>query len=170
MKIDRVIVGKLQTNCYILSINNKCLVIDPGDEYEKIKKVINEKEIVGTIVTHHHFDHIGALNYFNNIYDYNSLKEGINKVDEFTFEVIVTKGHTSDSICIYFKEDNIMFTGDFIFKNGIGRTDLGGNYLDMINSINKISKYNKDIKIYPGHGEYSYLGVEIENIKKSLMW
>ena len=44
MKIDRVIVGLLQTNCYILSIDNKCLIIDPGEEYNKIKKVIDEKK------------------------------------------------------------------------------------------------------------------------------
>ena len=59
-----------------------------------------------------------------------------------------------------------MFTGDFIFKDGIGRTDLGGNNFDMINSINKISKYNKDIKIYPGHGDPSILGTELEKIKR----
>ena len=39
MKIERVVVGPLQENCYIVSINDKCLVIDPGDEFEKIKKV-----------------------------------------------------------------------------------------------------------------------------------
>ena len=166
MKIDRVIVGQLETNCYVISKDNSCLVIDPGDEYEKIKNYIKEKNVVGTIITHHHFDHVGAINHFNKIYDYSNLKEGINKIDEFIFEVIYTKGHTDDSICIYFKKDNIMFTGDFIFKDGIGRTDLGGNYLDMINSINKISKYNKDIKIYPGHGEYSCLGIELEKIKR----
>ena len=165
MKINRVIVGKLETNCYVISKDNNCLVIDPGDEYNKIKEVIGSKKVVGTIITHNHFDHIGALKYFNNIYDYNNLKEGINKIGNFEFEVIYTKGHTDDSISIYFKDYNVMFTGDFIFKDGIGRTDLGGNDLDMINSINKISKYSSDIKVYPGHGEYSYLGKELEKIK-----
>ena len=137
MTVDRVVVGSLKTNCYVISINNKCLVIDPGDEYQKIKDVIGNKKVIGTIITHNHFDHIGAIKYFDNIYDYNNLKEGINNIDNFSFEVIYTKGHTNDSICIYFKKDKIMFTGDFIFKDGIGRIDLGGNYLDMINSINK---------------------------------
>lgn len=144
MKLDRVVVGDLQTNCYILSINDNCIVIDPGDEYDKIKEKIGSKNVVGVIITHHHFDHVGALKYFNNIYDYNNLKEGINNIGKFTFEVIYTLGHTKDSISTYFKEDNVMFVGDFIFKDAIGRTDLGGSKIDMINSL---KKYQSMIKI-----------------------
>ena len=65
MNIETVVVGPLQTNCYIISKNNKCIVIDPGDEYNKIKSVIGNKEVAGVIVTHYHFDHIGALSNFN---------------------------------------------------------------------------------------------------------
>lgn len=161
MKINKVIVGPLRTNCYIISINDECLVIDPGDNYELIKEEIGSKKVIGTIITHHHFDHIGAINHFDKIYDINNLKEGINTIGNFTFEVIYTKGHTNDSICIYFKDDNIMFVGDFLFKDGIGRTDLGGNEIDMHNSLIKISKYNKDITIFPGHGDKSKLGIEV---------
>ena len=161
MKIDRVIVGYLKTNCYIISNDNECLVIDPGDEYDKIKEVIGNKRVIGTIVTHHHFDHVGALKYLDNIYDKSNLIEGMNKIGKFNFEVIYTPGHTFDSICIYFKENKVMFVGDFIFKDGIGRTDLGGNNIDMNYSVLKISKYNQDIIIYPGHGDSSILGIEV---------
>ena len=161
MKINKVSVGYLKTNCYIISIDDECLVIDPGDEYEKIKHEIGNKKVLGTIITHHHFDHVGCINNFNNIYDINNLKEGINKIGKFSFEVIYTPGHTTDSICIYFKEDNIMFVGDFLFKDGIGRTDLGGNEIDMQNSLLKISKYDKDITILPGHSDKSKLGLEV---------
>lgn len=161
MKIKKVVVGNLYTNCYILSIDNECLVIDPGDEYNKIKDVIYNKKVIGTIVTHHHFDHVGALKYFDNIYDINNLSEGINNIGKFKFEVIYTPGHTSDSISLYFKEENIMFVGDFLFKDGIGRTDLGGNINDMHKSLVKVKKYNPNTKILPGHGESSKLGIEI---------
>lgn len=164
MKIDRIVVGSLFTNCYILSIGNNCIVIDPGDDYFKIKSAIGDKKVNGVIITHRHFDHIGALKYFNNIYDKNNLKEGINNIDNFKFEVIYTPGHTDDSICIYFKENNIMFVGDFIFKNGIGRTDLGGNDYLMYQSLNKMNHYDKHIKIYPGHGKESILGIELKNL------
>ena len=164
MKIDRVIVGDLKTNCYVISIGDNCLVIDPGDDYNKIKKIIGNKNVVGVIVTHNHFDHIGALNNFDNIYDYHNLKEGINSIGEFGFEVIYTPGHTDDSIVIYFKEYNTMFVGDFIFKDGVGRTDLGGDYYNLVRSIKKISKYDKDITLYPGHGDGTILGREIEKL------
>lgn len=169
MQIERVIVGPLETNCYILSNNNKCIVIDPGDEYDKIIKTIDGKEVVGVIITHYHFDHIGALNNFDKslILDRNNLEEKKYNIDDFKFEVIYTPGHKEDSITIYLEDKNVMFTGDFIFKGTIGRMDLpGGNYEDMVNSLNKISKYNKNIEIYPGHGLKTSLKEEFDLIKK----
>ena len=57
-----------------------------------------------------------------------------------------------------------MFCGDFIFKDSIGRCDLpGSNVSDMMKSIEKIKKYNRDIVLYPGHGEKTKLGYEINN-------
>ena len=164
MKIDRVVVGPLETNCHIISIGNNCLVIDPGDEYERIKNAVGNKNILGVFITHYHFDHIGALNYLDKklILDKNNLEEKEYKIDNFNFEIIYTPGHKEDLICIYFKEEKIMFTGDFIFKGGIGRTDLeGGSPIEMINSLNKIKKYDKDIILYPGHGESTTLLNEI---------
>lgn len=161
MKIDRVVVGELETNCYILSIDSDVLIIDPGDEYEKIIDKVYGKNILGILITHSHFDHVGALKYFNNVvYNYYNLNEKNYNIGKFSFDVIYTPGHTSDSICFYFKEENIMFTGDFIFKNAIGRTDLGGDYIEIKKSLNKIRNYDDNIKIYPGHGDSSTLGEE----------
>lgn len=160
MQINRVVVGPLETNCYILIKDDKCLVIDPGDEIDKIKKEIGNKEVVGVIVTHYHFDHIGALNYFDKdlILDKSNLEEKEYNINGFVFEVIYTPGHKEDCITIYFKEENIMFTGDFIFEGTIGRMDLeGGSTIDMKKSLNKIKKYDNNIKIYPGHGNSTYL-------------
>ena len=64
MNVKTIKVGFLETNCYIIEECNKCLVIDPGDEADKILKNIKYK-VVGILVTHHHFDHIGALNSFD---------------------------------------------------------------------------------------------------------
>ena len=160
MKISKVIVGDLETNCYIISILDKCIVIDPGDEYEKIRSRINNKKVVCVIITHYHFDHIGALKYFNKniILDKNNLEEKEYNIEGFNFEIIYTPGHKEDSITIYFKKENIMFTGDFIFKGSIGRTDLkGGSDALMLNSLNKIKKFPKNTIIYPGHGEKTIL-------------
>ena len=167
MLIKRVVVGELETNCYLLIKDNNCLVIDPGDEYKKIVNEINDLSCKGILLTHHHFDHVGAVDDLVNkynvlVYDKNNLKEGINNIFGFSFEVIYNPGHTDDSISFYFKEDNLLFSGDFIFKGSIGRTDLGGNYSDMINSINKIKNYDNNIIIKPGHGEETKLGDEIK--------
>ena len=68
MKIEKVIVGPLDTNCYILSKNNKCVIIDPGDNFKLIKAKVNNKEVVTILITHFHFDHIGALDELLNYY------------------------------------------------------------------------------------------------------
>ena len=162
MDIKRVVVGMLNTNCYILENDSECLIIDPGSEADKIKKNINKK-VVGILLTHRHFDHVGALQelssyYKVNVYDYNSLEEGENSIGNFNFFVQYNLGHTLDSISFIFDEN--MFSGDFIFKNAIGRCDLGGNFELMKKSINKILKSTINYRIFPGHGDSTYLDDE----------
>ena len=166
MTVKTVKVGFLETNCYIISINNECLIIDPGADYNKIVREIGDLKPIGIIVTHYHFDHVGALEEVKNrynipIYDINNLKEKEYTIGNFKFEVIYTKGHHNTCLTIYFKEEKKMFVGDFIFKGGIGRTDLeDADEEEMIKSLNKIKTYPDDITIYPGHGDTTKLGYE----------
>ena len=169
MKVNIIKNGVLEENCYVLEEDNKFLIIDPGSEFNKIKEVING-EVLGVLITHRHFDHIGALEqclkeYRCAIYDRGSTNEETYNAFPFSFNVIYTPGHTMDSVCFYFYKDKIMFVGDFIFKDSIGRCDLeGGNISLMKESIEKIKKYDDDITIYPGHGEFTTLGREkLEN-------
>ena len=167
MNIKIVKVGYLETNCYILEKDNKCLIIDPGSDASKIISNVS-LNVVGILLTHRHFDHIGALDeirdYYNvKVYDKNNLKEGINSIDIFEFVVKYTLGHTLDSISFIF--DDIMFSGDFIFNNGIGRCDLGGDYELMKESIKNLLKSNINYKIYPGHGDSTYLYDELDSLK-----
>lgn len=157
MNIKTIQVGPLETNCYILSIDNECIVVDPGDEFFKIKKAIGDKKVIGCLVTHFHQDHIQALEELVSYYDVEINKS---KYGKFEYEIIETPGHTFDSKTFYFKKDNIMFTGDFIFYQSIGRTDLGGNTKDMITSLENFKKYDDSIIIYPGHGPSTILGKE----------
>lgn len=169
MEIKTIKVGYLQTNCYLLIKNNTCLVVDPGDEFNKILESIGNLKVLGILITHNHFDHIGALEllkkeYNVKAYDYNNLKEQEYKIGDFKFEVIYTLGHSNDSITYYFKEDNLMLVGDFIFFCSIGRTDLEtGNIKEMEKSLLKIKKYPNDTKLYPGHGVSTTLLYEKEN-------
>lgn len=169
MEVNILEVGKLDTNCYIITNNNHALIIDPGDEADKIISFIEDKKLIvdEIIITHNHFDHIGALNEVKEkfnvpVKDKNNLEEKEYKTTNFTYKVIYTPGHTNDSITLYFEEENIMFVGDFIFENGIGRTDLPtGNMKEMINSLYKMKKYYKDIIVFPGHGNNTILGKEL---------
>lgn len=169
MKIEIVKVGYLECNCYLVEINNIVIVIDPGDDIDKITKMIGNREVSFVIITHYHFDHIGALNdlvnkYKCKVYDRNNLLEGENIIDDIKLEVIYTPGHKEDLITIYFRKDKCMFCGDFIFRGSIGRWDMsGGNIIDMEKSIDKIKKYDRDTTIYPGHGCMTSLGYEIDN-------
>lgn len=168
INVKKLEVGYLKENCYILTIGNKCLIIDPGDDYKKIKNEIENLSVLGILVTHNHFDHIGCVNDFVNeynikVFDYNNLNEQQYKIGPFVFNVIFTPGHSNDSICYYFENDNIMFVGDFIFKNNIGRCDLpGGNINMMYKSISKIKEY-PDVIIFPGHGSVTSLDIEKKN-------
>ena len=169
MEIKKIIVGALEENCYVLIKNNTCLVIDPGADYNKIREVIGDNKVLAVLITHSHFDHIGALRNFLikrsiKIFKKSNLDEKEYTVGDFTFECIYTPGHSKDSVTFYFRENQTMFIGDFIFKDSIGRMDLpGGDKIEMENSIQKIKQYDKNIKIYPGHDEESTLKEEFSN-------
>lgn len=161
MEIKKVCVGSLEENCYIVTKDNQTIIIDPGDEAQNIINACTNKNVVGVLITHHHFDHIGAL---KEIEKHFNIKEGY--CPNIGFEIIKNPGHSKDSVSYYFKEEKVLFCGDFIFQNSIGRTDLeSGSDNDMIESLKKIGEYPDDLIIYPGHGEKTNLGYEKNNFK-----
>lgn len=167
MIIKNIKTGYLEENCYVVWVNNDCLIIDPGDDFDKIKTMVGNKKVLAVLITHYHFDHVGALDdvkkYYNvDVIDYMSNKN--QKIGPFSFEIIPTKGHKEDAVTYYFKDEKIMFVGDFIFKGSIGRCDLeGGNFSNMKKSLDAIKKYDKEITLYPGHGDDTTLKEELEN-------
>ena len=89
------------------------------------------------------------------------LEEGdIIEVGKLKFEVLHTPGHTRGGISL--KAENTIFSGDTLFRESIGRTDLpGGSYRQIISSIKeKILPYPDDTLIYPGHGPATTVGEE----------
>ena len=104
----------------------------------------------------------GELDYkpFNLVY----LKEGNVRIGNFNMNIIYTPGHTSDSITILLESEGILFSGDFIFNNSIGRMDLPtSNRISMINSLTKIVPILKknNYVIYSGHDEYEISSISI---------
>lgn len=170
MKLHRMELGFNGTNSYLVSDQDSTFIIDPGADGEKIQAFIQEKnlEVDKIILTHGHFDHIGAVAYiqektgaklFIHSEDKEYLMDGQKNLSYFTgdlietvspdslleegdlignFRVIHSPGHTPGSICLYNEEEGILFSGDTIFKNGYGRTDFPGG--DQQTLFNSIRK------------------------------
>ena len=77
------------------------------------------------------------------------------------FTLIHTPGHTPGSICLYFPEEKILFSGDTLFRYGYGRTDLpGGNMGQLISSLEHLFTLPPDTQVFPGHGEPTTIAAE----------
>ena len=173
MLIKHLIVGELATNCYLLASGNELVIIDPGGDADKIvleiKKITAEPKYI--INTHYHWDHTlvnekikketGAkiliheaekdfINFKADVF----LKEGDEiKIGDSALKVIHTPGHTEGGICLL--GEDFILTGDTLFKDGYGRTDLpGGSQKKIEQSLEKLSRILKPgMMVYPGHGE-----------------
>jgi len=81
------------------------------------------------------------------------LQEGDLKVGNMNFQVIHTPGHSPGSICLYWPETKALLTGDVVFDQSVGRTDLpGGDGEKLKESINMISSFDADY-LLTGHGD-----------------
>lgn len=101
------------------------------------------------------------------IKDGDELKFG----NELNFKVIKTPGHTNCSVCYILesKKNSIVFTGDLIFKDGVGRSDLPtGNFEELKSSIKKILPLGDETLLLSGHGGPTTLGEEREKLQTLL--
>ncbi len=82
------------------------------------------------------------------------FKKGNFKIENFKLQIISVPGHTPGSFCFYFPKEKIIFTGDTLFKDGVGRTDFSyGNKDDLRGSLDELFKLPETTTIYPGHGD-----------------
>lgn len=199
MILETVCVGPMQTNCYILASEKSfsAIIIDPGFEDKKIKKVLERRHLNLSFIinTHGHFDHIGcddrfdvdiyihrndlellknpqlnlsslfAIPYQLNSKKINALEDkDIITLNDISLRVIHVPGHTPGGIALKMEspQDKILFTGDTLFYQGIGRTDFpGADESLLIKSIKeKLFVFSDDTVIYPGHGPTSTIGKE----------
>ncbi len=77
-------------------------------------------------------------------------------------EIMSVPGHSPGSLVLYFPESRWAITGDVLFRRSIGRTDLvAGNHTQLLDGIRrKLFSLPDDVKVYPGHGDYTTIGEE----------
>jgi glyoxylase-like metal-dependent hydrolase (beta-lactamase superfamily II) len=170
MKLINLKLGFLKTNCYILSGDNKnAVIIDPASEFSRIEENLKKENLipVAVLVTHSHYDHIGAVSDFREMNVPIFMQKDGNVKDGEIFEfaglkikAIATAGHTSDSVC-YLTGDSL-FAGDTLFRGTVGRWDLPtGNFEELEKNVReKLYTLPDEIKVFPGHLESTTIGHE----------
>lgn len=92
------------------------------------------------------------------------LKDGeVLHIGEMSIEVIETPGHTPGCCCFYAKEGDqaLLISGDTLFARSIGRTDLpGGDEAELIESLEKLERFDDALPVFPGHGPATTIGEE----------
>lgn len=149
--VFQLIFKKFGSCVYILKLKEGIFLIDLSTKENKnefIKDLkslgIKNSDVKGILLTHKHFDHIGNIDLFKNT-KVLTKKE----IEKLGIKVFKTPGHTKDSVCFLYKK--ILFSGDTLFHNGIGRTDLpSGNKEEMKKSLDFLKKLNYEI-LCPGH-------------------
>ena len=189
MHIRTIPVGRLQTNCYVVTDpeTKYAAVIDPGDEGHLIQQYLEDEGITpkAVFLTHGHYDHTTAADDLSLEWDipvYISLGDVSNDsrpnphlykpagdtrfwkegdeigIGNLRFQVLATPGHSHGSVCLLVED--CLFTGDTLFRDDCGRTDLtNGNSDLMAKSLARIDKLSPtgNLEIYPGHAEATTL-------------
>ena len=194
LSVKRYEVGALKTNCYLIKdINtNIYAIVDPGGISKELNEELKNIEVKYILLTHGHFDHIGAADALKKklhcpiyVHEYDKrlatdvkidrfmsdvvvkselsfYRDGINQIGSFKLDVLHTPGHTDGSVCIGYK--NHLFTGDTLFQCSVGRTDLySGSDSKLKQSLHRLCLLHPETLIYPGHGECSVLEFELKH-------
>ena len=94
-----------------------------------------------------------------------SLTPGAFKLSSFSCEITDTPGHTPGSVSLYFRKENIVFTGDTLFSENIGRYDFSySSKADLKKSVESLLKLPEETVVYSGHGEETTIGDELKNL------
>jgi len=103
------------------------------------------------IKTAHHF--LGYEPIIVPIRSIQNIQEGQFRISDFEFLILHTPGHTPGSCSLYNEVENMLFSGDTLFKSSIGRYDFSYSDKDALkNSLQNILKFPKETVVYPGHG------------------
>ncbi|MBA3301437.1 MAG: MBL fold metallo-hydrolase [Thermoleophilaceae bacterium] len=193
-------VGPVQENTFLFRRegSDRAVLVDPGDEAERLLGAIEELgvELDAILLTHTHFDHVGAVapiaratdtevwvpahekQVLANINDYvpwpgfgpfedwdaEHTVEGGEQLQlaGYDIDVIFTPGHSPGHVTYSIPEEEVVFSGDVLFQQSVGRTDLPfGDWPTLLASIGRlIESLPEATRVHPGHMGLTTLGAE----------
>ena len=171
MKVETFYFNPYRECTYVLvNDHQQAVIIDAGmhetREQQRFAQYIQSQQLtpIALLITHAHPDHICGVEFVESTYGLKAIIQpyaGKLSIDGFKIQVIWTPGHKEDFVCYYLPEEKMIFTGDTLFQESIGRTDLpGGDMGLLIRSLKKLEVLPEDTKVYPGHGYPTTIGHE----------
>ena len=189
MIIKYVYIPNGYTNCYILADEKTkaAAIIDPGDTVPEIKELVKKDnlDVRAIFLTHGHYDHVGGVAALRKKYkdipvylhsedagkdtelmptralDPVTLwRDGdVVMVGELQVEVLHTPGHSAGSVTL--RCQDVLFTGDTLFTQSVGRTDFpGGSQEALMASLKRLGELEGDYQVLPGHDTFTSLDQE----------
>lgn len=168
MKLKTFYFNPYRQCTYVLSdTQGHALLIDAGmydeQEQQRLADYLRQEHLtpVACLVTHTHADHICGLEWLCDTYGIPAIidpKEGPLTMHQApstmpAITVLRTPGHKPDCVCYYLEGEQMLFSGDTLFQESIGRTDLeGGNMGEIMHSLRRLMTLPADTTVYPGHG------------------
>jgi glyoxylase-like metal-dependent hydrolase (beta-lactamase superfamily II) len=200
MDVRMFTVGPVAENTFIIRRDNsdRALIVDPGDEAEKLLGAIDALGVTldGILLTHTHFDHVGAvapvakatgaqvwvpeieafvladinrfvpwpgIGPFESYEAEHTLRGGERlELAGFEIDVLFTPGHSPGHLTFSIPDETAIFSGDVLFQQSIGRTDLpGGDHATLLESIRTlVDTLPAETTVHPGHMGITSLGAE----------
>ena len=189
MIIKYVYIPNGYTNCYILADEKTkaAAIIDPGDTVPEIKELVKKDnlDVRAIFLTHGHYDHVGGVAALRKKYKDSPVylhpedagkdtelmptraldpvtlwRDGdVVMVGELQVEVLHTPGHSAGSVTL--RCQDVLFTGDTLFTQSVGRTDFpGGSQEALMASLKRLGELEGDYQVLPGHDTFTSLDQE----------
>ncbi|MBN1450227.1 MAG: MBL fold metallo-hydrolase [Anaerolineales bacterium] len=184
LQLKKLVVGSWAVNCYLVvdEATNRAVLIDPGEEADKILAWVEHVDVERILLTHGHFDHVGALEAVREALD---VPVGIHPADQVHFgldadfdlkhgdiipvgvshlQVVFIPGHTPGSVAFILAEEegfSWVVVGDAIFPGGPGKTVDNAALQTLLDALQReVFVWEDIVQLYPGHGDATTVGVE----------
>src|ERR671937_310898 len=177
MDVRMFTVGPVQENCFLLRRDgsDRAVIVDPGEEADKLLAAVDELGVTldGILITHTHFDHVGAV---APVAKATGAEVWVPEIEKpvladimsyvpwpgFEIDVIFTPGHSPGHLSYSIPDEQALFSGDVLFQGSVGRVDLpGGDWPTLLDSIRTlVDSLPEDTRVHPGHMGLTTLGAE----------